>query len=146
MKKKRKKAKSADKSFSKDKLVEQINRLSEGLYYVSETDAEITPFVGTEAEAVNKEEILKQIGKQAETPVEEREFAEFFARLTEIQDWFGEEEKKIAEKFGKLKNLLEKNLRNSKVFKVGKIQLDVYFVGLDEKSRLIGIQTKAVET
>ncbi len=40
----------------------------------------------------------------------------------------------------------EKNLRNLKVFKVGKIQLDIYVVGLDAENRLLGIKTKAVET
>ncbi len=45
-----------------------------------------------------------------------------------------------------MKDLLEKNLKDLKVFKVGKIQLDVYAVGLDAESNVIGIQTKAVET
>jgi hypothetical protein len=66
--------------------------------------------------------------------------------LTEIQDWFGDEEKETAQKFARLRELLEKNLRDLKVFKVGKIQLDVYVVGLDAESKLTGIKTKAVET
>ncbi len=82
----------------------------------------------------------------ADTPVEERNFAEFFARLAEIQDWFGDEEKATAQKFADLKKLLESNLRDLKVFKIGKIQLDVYAVGIDAENNLLGIQTKAVET
>jgi len=45
-----------------------------------------------------------------------------------------------------LKILLEKKLKELKVFKIGKIQLDIYVVGLDAESNLTGIQTKAVET
>ncbi|MCA1623686.1 MAG: nuclease A inhibitor family protein [Acidobacteria bacterium] len=33
-----------------------------------------------------------------------------------------------------------------KVFKIGKIELDVYAVGLNAENRLMGIKTKAVET
>jgi hypothetical protein len=113
---------------------------------MSETDAEISPFFGGQAQSVTKKEILSQTKNLADTPVEERNFAEFFARLAEIQDWFGDEEKATAQKFADLKKLLESNLRDLKVFKIGKIQLDVYAVGIDAENNLLGIQTKAVET
>ena len=129
-----------------DNLAEQIKIAVKGLYYISETDAEILPFVGKQAKAVSKQVILSQTKKAADSTVEERDFAGFFARLTEIQDWFGDEEKATAQKFVQLKELLEKNLRDLKVFKIGKIQLDVYIVGLDAEDNLLGIETKAVET
>ena len=129
-----------------ENLTEQIKKAAEGLYYISETDAEILPFSGEPAQSVSKEEILKQTKSAANSPVEERDFSEFFARLTEIQDWFGDEEKQTAEKFGRLKDLLQSNLKDLRVFKVGKIQLDVYIVGLDQTGKLAGIKTKAVET
>lgn len=127
-------------------LAKKIKIAVKGLYYISETDAEVLPFAGGKAVAVTIEEILKQTKKAAETPTEERDFGEFFARLTEIQDWYGEEEKETAAKFAELKKLLEKNLRDLKVFKIGSIQLEIYAVGLDEENDLMGIKTEAVET
>jgi hypothetical protein len=127
-------------------MVEEINKAAEGLYYISETDARILPFIGGQTEAVTREEILEQTKSAIDSPVEERDFVEFFARLTEIQDWFGDEEKETAQKFMRLKELLEKSLKELKVFKIGKIQLDVYIVGLNNKGELTGIKTKAVET
>lgn len=124
----------------------QIKKLSEDLYYISETDAPISPFVGSPAECVTGEEILRQTKSAADTPVEERNFAEIFTRLTKIQDWHGVEEKATAGKFVKLKEFLEKNLKDLKIFKLGKIQIKIYFVGLDSQGRLMGIQTEAVET
>ena len=129
-----------------DNFAGQVKQLSEGLYYISETDAEISPFIGSQAEAVTKDEILRQTKSAANAPVEERDFAEIFARLTKIQDWFGDEEKETAGKFTKLKEFLEKNLKDLKVFKIGSIRLKVYFVGLDGEGRLMGIRTEAVET
>jgi hypothetical protein len=129
-----------------DNLAEQIKIAVRGLYYISETDALIQPFVGKQAKAVSKQEILSQTKKAADSTIEEKDFAGFFARLTEIQDWFGDEEREIAQKFVQLKELLEKNLRDLKVFRIGKIQLDVYVIGLDAKDNLSGIETKAVET
>ena len=127
-------------------LSEQIKTAATGLWYMSETDAEIIPFTGSKANSVTKENLLNQIEKPPDTPVEERDFEEIFARLMKIEDWFGDEEKATAAKFAALKDLLENNLTDLKVFKVGQIQLDVYFVGLDPQGNLAGIQTKAVET
>ncbi len=133
-------------SASENELAKQIKKTVEDLFYISETDAEIFSFVGKKVGTVTSEEVLKQMGGAAETFVEERNFSEFFARLTEMQDWFGDEEKTTAEKFAKLKDLLEKNLSNLKVFKIGKINLDIYIVGLSANNILMGIKTKAVET
>jgi hypothetical protein len=129
-----------------DKLAKQLRETAEGLYYISETDAEISPFAGAKADAVTKENLLQQTGNKPVEPVEERDFAGFFARLTKIQDWFGDEEKQTAAKYARLKELLESNLKDVKVFKVGRIEIDIYIVGLDGEGNLAGIKTKAVET
>ena len=93
-----------------------------------------------------KNNLLEQIKNASDTPIEERNFAEIFKRLTKIQDWYGEEETAAAAKFAVLKELLEKNLKDLKVFKIGTVELDVYFVGLNAEGILMGIKTKAVET
>lgn len=131
---------------NKNELAKQIEKTAEGLYYISETDAEIFPFVGGKAEAVTAGEVLKQTKSASDAAVEERNANEIFARLTEIQDWFGEEEIAVAEKFAELQKLLEQNLKDLRVFKIGKIELDIYIVGLDAESNLMGVKTKAVET
>jgi len=147
MKKRKKRMKNSEEKRSyKTDFAVQVKKAVDNLYYISETDAEILPFSGKKAEVVNAQEMLSQIGKAANSPIEEKKFTEFFARLTELHDWFGDEEKTTAQKFGDLKILLEKNLKDLKVFKIGKIQIDIYVVGLNAESNLTGIQTKAVET
>ncbi len=130
----------------KEMLSEKIAKAVEGLYYISETDAEILPFSGEKATEISKEEILIQTKSSENSNVEERDFEQFFERLIKIQDWFSEEETRNAQKFGDLKKLLEENLRALKVFKIGSIELDIYAVGLDKENVLQGIKTKAVET
>lgn len=136
--------KKPNKDEKTETLAEQIKKASKGLFYISETDAGILPFKGEKAQTVSAETILKQTKKDA--PVEERDFEDFFTRLTEMQEWFGDEEIRNANRYASLKELLQKNLRDLKVFKVGTIEIDIYIVGLDAENRLTGIQTKAVET
>ncbi len=130
----------------KDSLAKQIQEITADLYYISETDALILPFVSQQVQSISRETILEQTENAPDSAVEERSFVEFFARLIEIQDWFREEETKMAEKYLLLKKLLEKNLKDLKVYKIGKVQIDIYVVGLDAENKLTGIKTKAVET
>lgn len=131
---------------SADALAKRIEKASEGLSYISETDADISVFVGQQAEFVNKETLLLQIKKASDISVKEKDFADFFLRLTQIQEWFGEEETQTANGFAYLREVLERNLRDLKVFKIGEIQLDVYVVGLEAGNLLMGVKTEAVET
>ncbi|MDQ3321075.1 MAG: nuclease A inhibitor family protein [Acidobacteriota bacterium] len=147
MQKRKKKMRNPVKTDSKkNDLPAQIKKITDGLYYMSETDAEILPFTGKKVCAVTSQEILKQSGSDLNAAIEEKDFAQFFTRLTEKQDWFGDEETATAAKFRELKDLLEKSLRDLKCFKIGKIQLDIYIVGIDAENNLTGIKTKAVET
>ena len=127
-------------------LLSDIENAIKDLFYTSETDAKILLFVGSQADAVTKENLLIQTKNESNPKVEEKDFDQFFAQLTKIQDWFGDEEKEIAAKFSALRDLLKNNLKDLKVFKVGKINLDIYVIGLDTEGVLTGVQTKAVET
>ncbi len=146
LKKKTPSVKPHETDLKKSGIKRQIETAVANLYYTSETDAEVLPFVGKEAETITINEIRNQTQTAPDSPIEEKDFTEFFARLTTKQDWFGDEEKATAKKFTDLKNLIEANLRNVSVFKIGKIQIDIYVVGLDAENILMGIRTKAVET
>ena len=141
-----KKKKKNEKQTVERNLAEKIKKIVKDLYYISETDAEIVPFVGEKTATVAKETVLAQTGNKNDAPVEERRFEEFFSHLTEIQDWYGEEEISAARKFSDLRNLLQEELKGLKVFKIGNIELDVYVVGLNSQGILMGVKTKAVET
>lgn len=126
-------------------LNQQIAEAVEGLIYLSETDSKITVITGQKANTVTVDNLLTQIELDGRK-VEEKGFDEFFAPLIKIQNWFGANERKMTEKFVALKDLLQQNLIQKKVFKIGKIQIDIFVVGLDKDNVLRGIQTKGVET
>lgn len=132
-------------STTKD-LHQQITEAVAGLAFMSETDAEVKAFTGQETDSVTLETLLHQLGIVKALKIEEKDFTEFFEPLIKIQDWFGEDERKMTEKFVELKNLLQQNLISKKVFRLGKIDIDVFVVGLDKDNILRGIQTRTVET
>ena len=127
-------------SVQKRQLTRTIENLTKGLVYVSETDAPFEVFI-----VVGTEEFYGGLEKE-DRPVEEISVDKFFARLVKNQDWHGDKEKEMARKFLKLKDFLDSNLNNLRVFRIGRVQIEIYVVGLDEDSRLVGIKTKATET
>ena len=129
-----------------DTLFCDIERACVGLIYVSETDAPVLAFRGTAADDVTGKVIIQQTGAKEEGLVEEVAFDLFFERLTAEKDWFSDAQKARAKKFLELKELLEENLQKLKVFRIGRIRIDIYIAGLAADGCLMGVKTKAVET
>lgn len=135
-----------EKDKKSDALFKRIEQACEGLIYISETDAPVTAFAGDQTPDITSETILRQTGRDANEHIEEAPFHEVFGRLTAHKDWHGEREIERAKKFLELKKLLEENLRDLKVFRIGTIQLAIYAVGIDKGGYLMGVTTRAVET
>ncbi len=127
-------------------LSELLATACDGLIYISEMDADVTPFQGSAAEKITVKTILQQAKLPDDLPVSELSLDAFFGRLTEIRDWYGDVEKLRAKKFSELQKLLGENLSDPNVFRVGRVQVDIFAVGIDRDGRLAGVTTKAVET
>ena len=51
-----------------------------------------------------------------------------------------------AAKFAKLRKALESSLTDLRVYRVGKVTVDVYLVGTTKGGELAGVHTKSIET
>jgi hypothetical protein len=130
--------------FRDEKLLSKITRMTKGLVYTSETDADVEPFAGG---AVTGDDVAAAVSAvDSKTPIEEIAFDDLFGRLTAQQDWFGPREKKRAERFARLQRSIEENLRGIKVLKLGRIQKTIYVAGISPNNNLLGVKMDAVET
>ena len=148
-------AEAATKTASKiadDSLPEKLAQAIVDLFYTSETDHGFETVIwkpesgATAFEAVDSRIVLKLTEKPPATEIKEIAFGDFFGKLTYQQDWYGDEEKQMVSRYQNLQNLLQENLRDPKIFKVGAIEIDVYIVGVDQAGNIAGVKTKAVET
>jgi hypothetical protein len=130
----------------RDELVTRISRACEGLFYISETDAPVTVFAAERADTIDAATIRALTNSPKDARVEERDFHKFFARLTKSEAWHLDAQREQTKKFLELQTLLEEDLRELKVFKIGEIQLTIYVVGLDTNNNVVGVSTEAVET
>jgi hypothetical protein len=130
--------------FKCENLLTEIKKSTAGLTYISETDAAVETYNGGHVDSVNISHFVPN--KTGSGKYEQISPERFFERLTTERDWYGPREKEIARRFAELEKLLRENLSDLTVFRIGRIQIDIYVVGLDAEDNLIGIKTKAVET
>lgn len=116
-----------------------------GLVFISETDADIQPFVCGETRSRSLRSYLEALQIEGKE-VEEVSYENFFDRLTTEKDWHRALDKKRTRQFSKLRNVLEESLEDLRVIRVGRIRIDIYIVGIDANGRLAGVKTNAIET
>jgi hypothetical protein len=130
-----------------NQIIELLTKASEGLLYPSESDYPLQYVEwNTGGKRLTKKLIRQLTHKQETAPVKSLSLDDFFRNVTEIKDWYGEEEKADAERFSQLKEILQNNLANIRVFKVGKIEIEAYIVGKTRDGKCAGLSTKVVET
>lgn len=129
-----------------DSFLNALEKATDALFYISETDAEIVPFIGREVDSVTTEAIVELAGADADSPVEVMSADGFFERLTAEKDWFGEREKQRAGRFAELYEILKTELTELTAVRIGRIRIDIIVAGRDHNGRLAGIRTRAVET
>ncbi|MEP7111247.1 MAG: nuclease A inhibitor family protein [Ferruginibacter sp.] len=125
-------------------IVSKLKKLTEELYYPSESDYLIE--ISTISAKENlKDELYKISGKPADSLTEEILFEDFFDRFNP-QDWMDDEQKKNGRRFLKLKKYLEMVLDDPLIFRIGEIEIDIFITGKTADNNFIILKTTSIET
>lgn len=129
-----------------DSSLEQLRQLTEGLYFVSESDAPLT-VVSYQAPAgpLDGPELLKLLNLPADTPVQEQELTYFLRNHTADDGVLGNVD--LANRFKALQMYMKQELDEAKVYRVGQgPQLEAYALGRTAGGKLAGFKTTLIET
>jgi len=124
-------------------ITDRLSTLSKDLLFPSESEYPLELFTW-ESARLTPETILERSHKPTDTPIESITLEDFFATVTTDEDWFDDEDRQVAQRFRDLQGLIA-TLENVQVFKVGKIEIDVYIVGAIGPD-LVGLKTTVIET
>jgi hypothetical protein len=127
-------------------LITQLEKATENLSWISETDRSWQVFLWEERSEITPEKIILQLGLNLDTTIEVCELDDFFAIATQEQDWHNQEESQEVKRYQQLVQILKVNLRNIQVYRLGKTTIDVYVIGQTEAGNLAGLFTQIVET
>ena len=129
-----------------DRMMETIAEACEGLIFVSETDSTVEPIALPRMSDLSQDELLNALDRDEGEPVETADALEFFDRLTRPRGWHSDEEKEMAQRFARLRDILESELRELRVYRVGEVRVDIFVLGRTRSGTIAGVHTRAVET
>jgi hypothetical protein len=124
-------------------ITDRLTEIADGLLFPSESDYPLEPFVW-ESATISPEKILLRSQKTADTAIESVALEDFFAPVTTDEDWFEDEDREIAQRFRDLQTAIA-TMENVQVFRLGKIEIDVYIVGAIGAD-IVGLKTTVIET
>lgn len=132
----------------RDPALAKLQKVSEGLVFVSESDAPVEAFAwpGADVAELDPKALRTLAGLPKTAPVAEVPFGPFFASLTAEQDWHGDEEKAQVKGYRKLRKIIEAELTDPVIFRAGKVQVTYFIVGRTAKGNWAGVKADAVQT
>lgn len=133
---------------SDEELCRELQEATRGLMFMSESDYPFKVIRWEGVAELSPEYLCSVAGENttAAAPVEERTVADFFRVAAGEQAWKGEVDIALAKRYQALVRLLEENLKEVKVYRVGDINIGVYVVGRSDEGNWLGISTRAVKT
>jgi len=129
-----------------ERSMEKISAACEQLFFVSEMDAPVEPVALPRMTDLSPDALLEALGRSDEEPIQMAAATEFFDRLTRTQEWQSENEKKLIRRFAHLSDVLEDELEDIRLFRIGEVQVDIFVIGLTRGGTVAGVRTRAVET
>ena len=125
-------------------LLPELEAACKDLLWRSEADYPFEVVVLT-AKADNVLTVIKE-GYPGDTHMVSISLDDFFGQSTQERAWFDSRELALVQRYRNLYDLLEATLENLQVYRIGRVEMDVYLVGETEDQQVVGVKTKIVET
>lgn len=129
----------------KASALQTIGDATKGLLFPSESDFPIEAFEYGENEPT-LDDVRERLGADVNANVEDTTIPYLFEGLTTAPDEASDNEKASATRFAKLVEVLETELADVRVYRVGAVDIDVVVLGRHESGSWLGVKTKVVET
>ena len=127
-------------------IIEQLQQASQGLLWLSESDYPFEIVYWPEKNPTIKQKLLQDDHNESDKTFETITLEKFFKLATCKQDWQNQTEKEEVDRYQTLVQLLQEKLTDVTVYRVGKVEIDIYILGKTESGAICGLSTKVVET
>ncbi|MGD1699307.1 nuclease A inhibitor family protein [Dapis sp. BLCC M229] len=129
-------------------IFELLHETAKGLLWMSESDYPLEALTWQFGQKIllDNEVVLKITKHSLDTPIKVIEFDSFFQGVVTHKDWHNSEEADTVKRYQEIVRLMKQYLSDLKVYKVGKIEIDVYIVGKTNTGDYAGLATISIET
>ena len=129
-----------------EQLKAEFSAATDGLLFMSETDAPFEIGIVPQGADLSDDSLRRMAGKSPDAPVEQRALADFFRASMKEHEGQNETGRAIAARFRKLYSLIESELSDVRVFRIGEINIAALVVGRAPSGNFLTLRTGLVET
>ena len=129
-----------------EEILQMLREATDGLLFMSESDYPFELVSRGPMDEVTPDYLCREAGAAPGLPVQVMSLEQFFERAMSEPEWKGEQELVIARRYQTLVRLLEENLDELRVYKIGEINIPVYILGRSSSGNWLGLSTRVVET
>jgi hypothetical protein len=124
----------------------RITKAANGLFFSSEADYPLEPFVWTDTTPFSSEALYKLTTLPPTTPVTKEDIDDFFAPMLNPASGDSPQARKRMNRVLKLIRLLRQYLADLAVYKIGSVEMPTFIVGKLADGTIAGLRTTVVET
>jgi hypothetical protein len=136
----------SETNHSDENLIATLQDASCDLTWMSESDYPFESFCWEDSADLDDQKILQLTNQPEDATIEAVDLDCFFEVATQPQDWHGEEELAIVQKYQNLVATLKDHLIEPKVYRIGNVEVQIYVVGQTSAGNLAGVKTVSIET
>jgi hypothetical protein len=127
-------------------VVRELERAAAGLLYMSEADFPLEVIhLPSGRGPPSAAGVARATGRPA-SPAAEQTLEAFFATAITAQSWHSPAEQESVRRFRALLQILRSQLRDTRVFRFGALDIDAYVVGVTSAGDWAGLHTHLVQT
>lgn len=123
----------------------EIKESADGLLFISESDHPLELITFTKPAGSISDYLKKVSNKKDDAAVETQTLEYFFRNMARINEE-DENSQNTARRFKQLQTVLQKNLKNIQVYRIGSVQVDAFIIGELPDGNYAGLQTRLIET
>jgi hypothetical protein len=127
-------------------IVNLFQQAVKGLLVISESDYPIEVALW-QGQPLTIDRLLQSLNQPDAAPVATVELEAFLGHRSQVQEWHGNAERSTVQQFQALVKLIQDQLTEVQVYRVGEIAVDVYIVGrVKNADDWIVLSTRVIET
>ena len=135
------------KRSSRGDLVRELERLTLGLLFISESDFPLNVVVWRQPGAPPSARRLAALtGEPHPDLVQEMTIDQFFRNATTPRPWHDADEQTVVRRYAGVVHFLKTRLTSVRVFRFGRLTIHAYVIGTDPGGDWIGLATTQIET
>jgi len=129
-------------------ILQKLQELTQGLYFLSESDypLEVVHLDNVEAGGISDADVAQFVGQPTDVKVETVDLAYFLRNMTRTEPEADEAESKIAERYQALQAFMEQHLSDVKVYRIGRREITALALGTMPEGGRCGFKTILIET